>query len=254
MATAKGARTGAVWGAQFIKDTEPRVLNELDQGYESARGTLAQATQAFNPYASRFGSGSAMFSDALGLGGQAGTQRAQSAFEAGPGFDFQMDQGMQAINRRRAAGGMLNSGNADTDAMQFGQGLARQSWNDWLQNLSTMDQRGLQTAGSQAGLAGSLGALATDYYGKRAGVIGDNLNNIIGLNVGALKAGDQARAQNNALVAGGINSALGLLGAATGGGLGGGGGAAAAGGGGAAAAGGSGGIGGLFRNIFGFGS
>ena len=224
MATAKGARTGAVWGAQFLKDAEEqRVMPTLKEGYNTARYDLNKIENIYNPMATRYNAGSAMYSDALGLGGATGTRRAQQAFNAGPGYSFAMDQGMEALNRRRAAGGMLNSGNADADAMTFGQGLANQNYGQWLDRLGGMDQRGLQLGGARAATQGALADLATQYANRQAGVIQDNVNNIVGLNVGALKAGDQARAQNEANTLGMVTTGLNLLGGLSGMGGGGGG-------------------------------
>jgi hypothetical protein len=89
------------------------------------------------------------------------------------------------------------------------------------------DQRGLATAGAQAGVAGQQAGLATNYYGNRAGIINDNVNSIAGLGLGALKAGDAAKAANQQALMGGLSLGANLLGSAFGmpgmGGMGGGG-------------------------------
>lgn len=41
-----------------------------------------------------------------------------------PGYQFQFDQGQQAVQRSSAAGGFLNSGNEGTALTQYGQGFA----------------------------------------------------------------------------------------------------------------------------------
>ena len=41
-----------------------------------------------------------MYMNSLGLNGAAGNQAAVNAFQTGPGYDFQMHQGLNAINRR----------------------------------------------------------------------------------------------------------------------------------------------------------
>jgi hypothetical protein len=105
-------------GQQYLKDT-----------YGQGRSDLGQAVGAFSPLAAlgqQYNQAGTLNLDALGVNGPEGNARATGAFQAGPGYQFAFDQGMDALNRRRAAGGMLNSGNADVDAIRFGQGTANQ--------------------------------------------------------------------------------------------------------------------------------
>lgn len=54
---------------------------------------------------------------------------------ATPGYQFQLEQGEQALRRQQAASGMLGSGNALTEALQFSQGLADQTYGDHISRL-----------------------------------------------------------------------------------------------------------------------
>lgn len=47
---------------------------------------------------------------------------------ADPSYKFRFDQGMEAVNRSAAKGGMLGSGNQMAELMQFGQGMASQEF------------------------------------------------------------------------------------------------------------------------------
>jgi hypothetical protein len=69
-----------------------------------------------------------------------------------PGYQFQFDQGMQALERQQAAGGAANSGQAETAAIQFGQGLAQTSFTNWENILA-------QLAGATSGNPGQAGSL-----------------------------------------------------------------------------------------------
>lgn len=53
-----------------------------------------------------------------------------------PGYQFNMDQGSQAVSRQMAAGGFLNSGNEATALDQYGQGLAMSTFNQQAQLLA----------------------------------------------------------------------------------------------------------------------
>lgn len=138
-------------------------LGYLDQGQQGALGQLGQARDtltagggAFAPLsalASNYGKGAGLYADALGINGAQGNQNAVNSFQAGPGYQFQVDQGLDAINRRRNAAGMLNGGNADRDAQTFGQGLANQNYQQWLTNLAPYNN--LQLSATQGAAAGN---------------------------------------------------------------------------------------------------
>lgn len=216
MPSAKGARNAAIWGSQQLLDNQPKVLGELQTGFNQASGSLNEARDLYKGMSDQ-GLGGLTRYQALASGGP----ETLNALQATPGYQFSFDQGLQALNRRRAAGGMLNSGNADADAIQFGQGLAMQTLNQERQaQLPLMDMYSRGIAG-QSGALGNLASLATDYYGNRASVLDDTTKNIVGLGTAAFKAGDAAKAQNQQMLMGGINAGLQLLGNFAGGGGGG---------------------------------
>lgn len=237
MASAKGARTGAIWGAGLLEANQPKVLGELSQGYDTSRGLIGQGRDAALGYLGQAGDlyagqraaaqpGMDRYA-ALTTGDGASMSR---ALESTPGYQFSLSQGLQALNRRRAAGGMLNSGNADADAISFGSGLASQTLA--AERAALTPYLGLYSGGVQGG-AGTLGqmantatgtygteaGLATDYFGNRASVYDDTTKNIVGLGVSALKAGDAAKSANQAMMMQGANAAIGLLGGGGGGGF-----------------------------------
>lgn len=214
MASGSGARKMAMWGTDQLQANEGRVLNELGQGQTAAQGYLGQAGDLWKDFASQ-GLGGLERYQALTTGSPANMN---AALEGTPGYQFAMDQGLQALNRRRAAGGMLNSGNADVDAIQFGQGLASQTLGQERQALLPlmgMYQQGVQ---GQSGVLAGQGQLANDYHTNRASVMDNTTKSVLGLGAEAFKAGDQAKSQNqaNALTAAKIVGSL-VLGVMTGG-------------------------------------
>lgn len=144
-------------------------------------------TNYFDPYTSAGGDALSMYQNALGLGGPQGTQTAQNAFQVGPGYDFAMKQGIQALDRSAASKGMYGSGNNAIALTQFGQGLASQEYNNWLARLAGLGSQGLQAAGGQL-----------QRQGAQAGVdmgLGTNLANVI---TGAAKTGGEGIMQGQA--------------------------------------------------------
>lgn len=96
-----------------------------------------------------------------------------------PGYQFDFDQGIQALDRSKAAKGLLNSGRAAMDIQRFGTGLADKTYGDQLARLMGLTQQGLgatqlQTNTAGQGLQGNLGARTTAYGGQMqsAGTIG----------------------------------------------------------------------------------
>ena len=164
-----------------------------------------------------------MLLNAYGLGGPEGTAAAQSAFQAGPGYQFAIDQGMDALNRRRAAGGMLNSGNADVDAMKFGQGIANQEYGNWRTGLGDLSKTGIAALGAAAQGQGqgytNLANLAQTYGTNQTGIAGNVLSGNMDAN--KLQAAGEAAGAKNLL---GLGTSLASFGLGGGGGGGGGGG------------------------------
>lgn len=188
----------------------------LDTGFAGSKDALATAKGEYAPLSSLFNKGSGLYADALGVNGPEGNTRATSAFQAGPGYHFTLDQGLDALNRRRATGGMLNSGNADIDALKFGTGLANQEYGNWLSNLSGYDNKALTTAGAMSGVDMSLANLYQNDATNRIGLQGNTTSGLTSAN--NLEAAGKAAGAKNLLGAG-----LGLasLVAGGGGGLGG---------------------------------
>ena len=80
--------------------------------------------------------GAGRYADAMGLNGADGYARAEEAFRAGPGYQFALDQGLDAVARKGSAMGRLDSGNTDLDLMRYATGYADQAWGNWMNGLS----------------------------------------------------------------------------------------------------------------------
>lgn len=81
-----------------------------------------------------------------GYTGDEVTQRLQAT----PGYQFQMEQGTQAIARSQAARGRLASGNTDLAIQEYGQGLANTTYNQYMDRLYSIVAGG---SGATAGIA-----------------------------------------------------------------------------------------------------
>lgn len=205
-------------GMGFLDTGLSRSTGALNAGYDSAIG-------AYQPLATRYGAVSGLYEDALGVNGAAGNQRAVDSFQAGPGYQFALDQGNQAVERRRAASGMWDSGNTDIDLTRFSQGQANQEYGNWLSRLGAYVPLELQATGNIAnasigrgtGLAGMYSQDASD----RIGLVGNTTSGMASAN-NQEAAGRSAGARNLLSAGMGIASlAAGGLGGGFGGALGG---------------------------------
>jgi hypothetical protein len=112
-------------------------------------------------------------------------------FKATPSYDFRRKQGIGAIDASAAVRGGLMSGRTMQDLATFGDGLASQEYDGYMQRLAGLTDMGMGAAGMQASAgsnaaAGVSNALANKGNAAAAGAIGQGnalagmLNNLGG--------------------------------------------------------------------------
>lgn len=202
---------GGILGSNAAGDAS----SQLQRGAQQARGVISQGennsqnflnntwqgTQGnFNPYLSLGSSSANNLQALLGKGFQAPTL-AQA--EATPGYQFNLQQGTNAILNNASATGNLMSGTTGTALEQYGQGLAQNTYQQAYNNA-------LQ--GYNANLSGLLGG--TQIGQGATSTLGALGNQAAGLNTNINMGGAEAQAQqiNNAAAA----QAYGTLGQANG--------------------------------------
>jgi hypothetical protein len=124
--------------------------NIIDSGEKKSEGALNSSISGFQPWVDSGKAANSLYGDAIGLNGAEGNATATDAFQAGPGYQFAMDQGTQAALRGASAAGMLNSGNTLTALNTYGQGVANQEYNGWLDRLKGTSDTGLTATTNQA--------------------------------------------------------------------------------------------------------
>src|SRR6266478_2472919 len=144
--------------AQQLEKTNQDAANQFQQGVWSGTQTAEQPYQAL-------GSTSANnLADLLKRGFQAPTlEEARNT----PGYQFQLEQGTNAINENAAATGNLMSGNTGVALQKYGQGLADTSYQQDYQRALDTYTANYQSllGGTNAGLT-STGQLGT--FGQEA--------------------------------------------------------------------------------------
>jgi hypothetical protein len=128
----------------------------LKNDYAKAMDSIATGADTSLGYYDGFQPGidaaSGLYSDAIGVNGAAGNARAEGAFTVSPGYEFQVNQGLDALDRRAASRGMLASGNNSIDTINYSQGVANQEYGNWLNRLAGQQELGVGIAGAQAGI------------------------------------------------------------------------------------------------------
>jgi hypothetical protein len=126
--------------------------------------------------------------DAAGLNGQPGYDAALSAFHTSPGYQFQLDQGLRAVDAGAAAKGLLRSGATLKAEQTFGTGLADKEFTDYYNRLFDLSKLGEGAASGQATASQntgtsmaqtdlSEGSAQSSIYGNLGKGIGNAANN-----------------------------------------------------------------------------
>jgi hypothetical protein len=194
---------GAGLGGLFSNQQNP---------YNSASPYLNQVPGTISPYYNPYiqaGQG------ALGqLQGQYGNMinnpmalynKVASGYQASPGYQWQLGQGLNAINNVASAGGMAGSPQHQQQAGTLATGLANQDYYNYLNNALGSAQ-GMYGAGIQ-GLQG-LGQMGLGASNELANSLGNNLLTQGNLAFSGQAAQNQAQGQEWGSIFGGLGSLL----------------------------------------------
>lgn len=137
--------------------------SDLEEAIRAAQGRLetAQSNQTIlNDMATNYARG---ITEA-GSAGDSVTQMLQNT----PGYQFNLQQGLQASTRASLAGGLGGSGNALAAAAKYASGLAENTYQGYMNNLAGVMGMGTSAAQNQAGsvasLYGNIGSAALNTY------------------------------------------------------------------------------------------
>jgi hypothetical protein len=124
-------------------------------------------------------------SDLLGLNGPDAAAAAMGKFQQSPGYQWQLGQGLRAIDAGAASKGLLNSGATIKAEETYGQGLANQDFTNYynrLMGISTLGENaaagGASTANTAGYLAQGAGNTQASIYGNAASGLGSTVNSL----------------------------------------------------------------------------
>jgi hypothetical protein len=122
-----------------------------------------------------------------------------AGYQQSPGYQFQMNQGMNAVNNAAAAGGMLGTPSHEFDAASMASGLANQDYYNYINH-------GLQQY--QTGLAGTENLNQTGYNASDnlAGALANNLMTQGNMRFSGAAAQNQSQGSNWGNLLGGLGT------------------------------------------------
>ena len=128
-----------------------------------------------------------------GLNGPDAAAAAMQNFTASPGYGYQVDQGLKAVDAGAASKGLLRSGQTLQAEQTLGANLANQDFSAYLNRLSGMAGLGLDSSKSFAGLMSGQSMSQQDTTTKAAGAqagltdaFGNKLANAAGTGINSL--------------------------------------------------------------------
>ncbi len=168
--TGESAKKAAAENTARLQQNQTQGTNTLQGAQTNSLASLDKAGAMYAPLAQKYGAGSNMYLDSLGINGAEGNTRATGAFQAGPGYQYAVDQSLDGVNRHAAATGGLGGGNTLAALSDRAGNMANQEYGNWQSKLG-----GLIAPEFQA-TAGQFGAEAA-----KAPVYGNTANSNVGL-------------------------------------------------------------------------
>jgi len=174
----------AVSGAQTGVNTAVGNANDLlGSAYNTSTGALTTGygaqTQALSPYMQAGAQGVTSLANAFAPGGSLTQQfnYTPSDLQNDPGYQFQLQQGQQAINRNASAKGQNLGGGTLAALSQFNQGLAGTTYNNAYQRaLGTFQTNRNNQFQGLSTLAG-VGQQAVGQFGQETGQYAQGIGN-----------------------------------------------------------------------------
>jgi hypothetical protein len=161
-----------------------------------------QANAAVQPWVTTGTAANTRQADLLGLNGQPAADTALAGFKASPGYGYQVEQGLRAVDAGAAARGMLRSGATLKAEQTLGNNLADQDFGNYIDRLNK-----LSTTGESAGV--NQASTDTGAASNQASIYGSTVNGVSNSLTGALGNKDVQNGLTGLFSSGGAGDGLG---------------------------------------------
>lgn len=139
-----------------------------------------QANAVLAPYSNTGVQSNTQTANLLGLNGQPAADSAMSTFQASPGYQYSVQQGLKAVDAGAASQGVLRSGAALKAEQTLGNNLANQDFGSYISRLNSLSNYGITAAGGQASTDTSAAGQQASIYGNTAGSIANGIGGALG--------------------------------------------------------------------------
>jgi hypothetical protein len=113
-----------------------------ERGQDIAQQQFQQQRTDTSPWRTTGAQALPATADLLGLNGPDAAAKAMGNFQTSPGYQWQLEQGLRAVDAGAAGQGMLRSGATLKAEQEYGQGLANQDFTNYYNRLFGLSQLG----------------------------------------------------------------------------------------------------------------
>lgn len=162
------------------KKAAKAVTDAADKNNATALNIYDQNKANLTPFMATGAKAGTTINDFLGLNGVAGSADAANkfnAFKTAGGYNFNLDNGADALNSGNASKGLLKSGAALKALTKYQTGLADTYSQGWLGDLQGQQSSGLSAANGLAGVGSAFVNQTTNNNNLAAGAKADNYLN-----------------------------------------------------------------------------
>ena len=167
------------------------ISGAADKANAAQREAAAQQRADLAPWAGSGGLANTRSADLLGLNGPAAADAAFAGYRTSPGYQWQLGEGLRAVDAGQAAKGMSRSGATLKAEQNFGAGLADSDFGAYYNRLFDMSKLGESAAAGQGagaittghGIAeteASAGNQQASIFGNATKGLGNSVNSLFG--------------------------------------------------------------------------
>lgn len=192
--TGGSAKKAAEENSRLLQANKAEGTATLRGGETNSLAALDKAGGYYAPLSAKYGAGTNLYLDSLGVNGADGNTRATDAFKAGPGYDWRVSQALDQTNRAAAATGGLAGGNTLAALSDRAGNLASQEYGGWQDRLAGLISPEFQAVSGQAGAEASKVPVYQGTAGSIANLGTNTTNGIANQNTQAANAEMQGSA------------------------------------------------------------
>lgn len=186
--TGDPAKEAAAKNTALLQQNQTAGTSTLQGGQTNSLASLDKAGSYYAPLSQKYGQGTNLYLDSLGVNGADGNARATGAFQAGPGYQYAVDQSLDGINRHAAATGGAYGGNTLAALSDRAGNMANQEYHGWQDRLGGLVSPEMQAVSGQAGAEANKVPVYQGTANSIAGLGTNTTNGITGQNTQAANA------------------------------------------------------------------